>query len=399
MNNTVDIVILSTVPFRLNRGDSGRKQLIMTATAIAASSATFRKLAVLLIVAGIGTAAWYQWKNASSVSPETTTSNPPVTRTEVHALGRLEPAGTILQLAPESGNEGAIVRELLVKEGDDVQSGAVLAVFDNIDRRKAKLAEASARLEAARAKLDQVKAGTRKGEIQAQEAVVALAQKQSQVAAKELSRAKELHLRKALNDEQLDTQQWEYDRLILEHQRAIGLLDSLKEIRETDVRLAEKEIAAAEAAVTMAESELHSSSLRAPADGRILRIHTYPGERLNDRGLIEMGDVRHMQAVAEVFEGDVPLLSEGLEAEVVVDGSGERLSGTVQRIGHVVARKIVLTNDPVSDTDARVVEVRIALDNESIAKVQRLANTRIEVHIHLKRSPEQVTDHGSVSSN
>ena len=112
-----------------------------------------------------------------------------------------------------------------------------------------------------------------------------------------------------------------------------------------------------------------------------------------------MGDVRHMQAVAEVFEGDVPLLSEGLEAEVVIDGSGERLSGTVQRIGHVVARKIVLTNDPVSDTDARVVEVRIALDNESIAKVQRLANTRIEVHIHLKRSPEQVTDHSSVSSN
>lgn len=371
----------------------------MTTSATAASTASFRRLAVLLIVAVLGTAAWYQWKKQASERPDSGKIEAPVVRTEVHALGRLEPAGTILQLAPESGNEGAIVRELLVKEGDDVQSGAVLAVFDNIDRRKAKLAEANARLDAARAKLDQVRAGTRKGEIQAQEAVVALAQKQSQVAAKELSRAKELHLRKALNEEQLDTQQWEYDRLILEHQRAIGLLDSLKEIRDTDVRLAEKEIAAAEAAVTMAESELHSSSLRAPVDGRILRIHTYPGERLNDRGLIEMGDVRHMQAVAEVFEGDVLLLSEGLETEVIIDGSGERLRGTVLQIGHVVARKIVLTNDPVSDTDARVVEVRIALDQDSIAKVQRLANTRVEVHIQLKRSPEQVSDHSSVSSN
>jgi HlyD family secretion protein len=112
-----------------------------------------------------------------------------------------------------------------------------------------------------------------------------------------------------------------------------------------------------------------------------------------------MGDVRNMQAVAEVFEGDVPLLSEGLEAEVIIDGSGERLRGSILQIGHVVARKIVLTNDPVSDTDARVVEVRIALDSESIAKVQRLANTRIEVHIRLKQSSEQVSDNSAVSSN
>lgn len=370
----------------------------MTSTSSAASRA-FPTKVVLLLIAVIASAVWYWQQTQKSATESKDVTAVPQERTQVHALGRLEPAGTILQLAPESGNDGAIVKELLVREGDDVKSGAVLAIFDNVIRRQAKVEEAKARVDAAQAKLDQVKAGARLGEIKAQEAVVSLALKQSDVAAKELKRAKELHQLKALNDEQLDDRQWGYDRLILEHQRATGTLDGLKEIRETDVRVAEKEIAAAQAALAVAERELQSSSLKAPADGRILRIHTYPGERLNDRGMIELGDVQHMQAVAEIFEGDVPLIAEGMTAEIVIDGSGERLQGTVLTIGHVVARKIVLTNDPVSDTDARVVEVRIALDPASIRKVQRLANTRVEVHIQLKSEPVQTSGGPSVSSN
>jgi HlyD family secretion protein len=99
--------------------------------------------------------------------------------------------------------------------------------------------------------------------------------------------------------------------------------------------------------------------------------------------VLELGDVREMQAVAEVFEADVSLLREGLSAEVVVDGSGDRLTGRVVEIGHLVARKVVLTNDPVSDTDARVVEVRVSLDAESSARVARLSNARVEVKISL----------------
>ena len=96
-----------------------------------------------------------------------------------------------------------------------------------------------------------------------------------------------------------------------------------------------------------------------------------------------MGDVDHMHAVAEVFEADVALVSIGMTVDVLLDGSGEQLSGTVVDVGHLVARKIVLTNDPVSDTDARVVEVRVALDAASIAKVARLSNARVEVFIRL----------------
>jgi HlyD family secretion protein len=115
----------------------------------------------------------------------------------------------------------------------------------------------------------------------------------------------------------------------------------------------------------------------------VLRILTYPGERIDPAGLLELANVGVMQAVAEVYEGDVSLLRTGLRAKVVLDASGEELFGVVAEIGNAVARKIVLTNDPVSDTDARVVEVRIDLEAESARRVERLSNARVEVFIDL----------------
>jgi HlyD family secretion protein len=301
----------------------------------------------------------------------------------VHALGRLEPASRILELSPESGNEGATIRELLVQEGDDVESGAVLAVLDNFVRREASVAEARAALDAARARLAQVKAGAKAGDIAAQEAAVALTRQQSTVVSKELDRARELHQRKALSDDDLDAKQWELDRLVIETQRGSGLLDSLREVRETDVQAAAAEVARAEAVLASAATQLAASRIHAPVAGRILR-HSGSARRTTwQRWSTGIGDVRQMHAVAEVFEADVSLLREGLNAEVIVDGSGARLNGTVVEIGQLVARKVVLTNDPVSDTDARVVEVRVLLDAESSAKVERLSNARVEVNISL----------------
>lgn len=353
-------------------------------------------------VAGLAMASGFRFLQSGASVPSNNSANPQPAvphRNTVHALGRLEPASRLLELSPESGNEGATVAELLVKEGDNVRAGMVLAVFDNVIRRQARLTEARAHLDAALAKLDQVRSGAKVGDITAQKALLALAQQQAGVAQKELNRAKELHERKAFTTEQLDSRQWELDRLKIEQQKAQGSLDSLQEVRETDVRVAAMEVDAFKAAVAVAEADLRSASLRAPVDGRILRIHTRVGERLDQDGIIELGDVEHMHAVAEVFEADVTLVSIGLPVDVILDGSGDQLSGTVVDVGNIVARKIVLTNDPVSDTDARVVEVRVALDAASSAKVSRLSNARIEAFIRLHRDPPESTAPQSPSTN
>ena len=311
-----------------------------------------------------------------------------VEKTHIYALGRLEPAGTIVQLAPKSGNDGTIVEKLLVREGDDVATGATLAILDNHARRSAAFAEAQARHDAAKARLDQVLAGSKHGEIEAQEAALKLVEEQIKVAQRDLRRAKELSEKKAISSELLDQRQWDTDRLEIERRRAAGMLESLKEIRDVDVKVAQMDVSAAAAAVTRAQADAEASELKAPMDGRVLRIHTHPGERISDKGILELGNVRQMQAVAEVFEADVSLIQIGMSATVKIDASGNELSGRVVEIGNLVARKIVLTNDPVSDTDARVIEVRIALDPNDIGRVERLANSRIEVRISLK-APEE----------
>ncbi|MFN8706570.1 MAG: hypothetical protein ACK50J_07810, partial [Planctomyces sp.] len=163
-------------------------------------------------------------------------------RTHVHALGRLEPAGTVLQLSARSGNEGATVEKLLVNEGDDVREGDVLAVLDNHSRRVAACREADARRDAAQARLKQIEAGAKIGEIEAQKAAVRLIQEQSRVAERELTRARDLLERKAIAREQSDEKQCEYDRLQLEQQRSQGVLSALQEIRDVDVHVARMDV-------------------------------------------------------------------------------------------------------------------------------------------------------------
>ena len=96
----------------------------------------------------------------------------PVVKT-VTALGRLEPKGEVIKLsAPSSNGEGNRVEQLLVKEGDRVKAGQVVAIMDNRDRLQATLGEAQKQVQVAKSRLNQVKAGAKQGEIGARQATV-----------------------------------------------------------------------------------------------------------------------------------------------------------------------------------------------------------------------------------
>lgn len=88
----------------------------------------------------------------------------------VASLGRLEPKGEVIQLAASS--PGSRIGQLLVKVGDKVQQGQVIAILDTRDRLQAALLQAKQRVDVARTRLAQVKAGAKRGEINAQQATV-----------------------------------------------------------------------------------------------------------------------------------------------------------------------------------------------------------------------------------
>jgi len=148
-------------------------------------------------------------------------------------------------------------------------------------------------------------------------------------------------------------------------------------LSESDLRAFELKKDVAAAALQRAQAELALSSVRAPIDGQVIDIHAREGERVDQEGIMELGDTSAMYAVAEVYETDIDRISVGQHAVVRSPVFPHPLTGEVERIGLKVGKKDVLNTDPVADADARVVEVHVRLSEPALAA--RLSNLRVEV--------------------
>jgi HlyD family secretion protein len=158
-------------------------------------------------------------------------------------------------------------------------------------------------------------------------------------------------------------------------------LDRIEEVRPVDVQTAQAEIAQAAAARDKAAAELEQAYVRAPQTGTVLKIHTRAGEKIATEGVVDLGQTQQMIALVEVYETDVPRIKVGQTAMVMSDAIGQEVTGSVREIGQKVLRQNVVNTDPTSNTDARVMEVRIELDADSSAKVAKFTNSQVTAKI------------------
>ncbi|MBN3958157.1 HlyD family efflux transporter periplasmic adaptor subunit [Nostoc sp. NMS8] len=125
-----------------------------------------------LAIGGTSVYAVMKLQATANEKQKTPVAVQPVVKT-VTALGRLEPKGEVIKLsAPSLNGEGSRVEQLLVKEGDRVKAGQVVAIMDNRDRLQATLGEAQKQVQVAKSRFNQVKAGAKQGEIGARQATV-----------------------------------------------------------------------------------------------------------------------------------------------------------------------------------------------------------------------------------
>ncbi len=92
-------------------------------------------MGVALIFTGVTT---YHLSQRNTSLPQLPAETIPEIKT-VTALGRLEPSGEIIQLSVSSANEGNRIEELLVKEGDQIYKGQIIAILDSLDHLEAAL--------------------------------------------------------------------------------------------------------------------------------------------------------------------------------------------------------------------------------------------------------------------
>ncbi|MFM6016496.1 MAG: HlyD family efflux transporter periplasmic adaptor subunit [Dolichospermum sp.] len=91
----------------------------------------------------------------------------------ITAIGRLEPRGEVIKLSAPAGLSGSSrVERLLVREGQRIQQGQVVAILDSRDTSMAAVEEARAKLLESRANLAQVRAGSPR-DAQAQKFIIA----------------------------------------------------------------------------------------------------------------------------------------------------------------------------------------------------------------------------------
>ncbi len=278
----------------------------------------------------LGGVALFQASRTRPATPAVSTRpRIPAAPEAVSALGRLEPAGDVRKLAaPITGIGGSPrITELLVEEGDRVRSGQLLARFDTGPTTRA----------------EQTLLRSRIASLSAQVVVVE----------RDINRYRQLARAGATPVADLENREL----------RLIELRGSLREARDQLVRV---------------EADLVNTELRAPIDGTVLRLLTRVGERPGEDGILELGASDRMEAVAEVYESDIDRVRLGQSAAIASENGGfdGSLRGRVIRISPQVRQREVLSTDPTGDADARVVEVRLALDPADARKVRDLVGLK-----------------------
>ncbi len=364
-----------------------------------------------------GAIAYYGISQIPQHTRQPVTTPPPVKK--VTALGRLEPEAEVIRLSAPLSLDGDRVAKLLVKQGDAVKQGQVVAIMDEGDRLKDALDQAGAQVRVAQARLAQVKAGAKTGEIQAQQATIrrlqaqmtgeiatqnaAIARWQSEVrnADAEYKRFDKLYQSGAISASLLDSkrlsaetskaqlreaiaaQNRTKETLIAELGEAKATLSRIVEVRPTDIKAAQTEVDNATAAQRQAQTNLHRAYIKAPMAGRILKIHTRIGEKIGDEGIADLGQTSQMVAVAEVYQTDISKVRLGQQAVVTSQAFAGQLQGTLSQIGLQVNRQNVFSNQPGENMDRRVIEVKIRLNPEDSKQVARLTNLQVQTAIKL----------------
>lgn len=277
----------------------------------------------------------------------------PVTRSIAPQANTLDTSNTVKTIGNlVSANQASLafqlggrVKEIDVKEGDQVKAGALLASLDT-SMIEFQIAQAQAALDAATATHDKVKAGPTKDDVL--------------IAKSNLDRAKAA----------LDQAQAAYDRAGGDSNPFSGMLPQSLALQQaysayqgaqasfnltvnhptaTELALAQAQVAQAQAALNLAKQNITNAKIVAPMDSTILWIGPHVGETAAPGApAITLADLTHMQVQIGVDENTLSLIKVGQTATITLDAlPGKTLTGKVSRIEQMATLTAGIVSVPV----------------------------------------------------
>jgi ABC exporter DevB family membrane fusion protein len=281
----------------------------------------------------------------------------------IAGAGRVEPLSEEIQVGADLYGR---IRRVLVEEGQQVRKGETVAILVNDDyQARVALAEASVREH--EAALDRLRNGSRpeqrlESEAQFRESEAILANAQA-----DRERKTRLFQGELISRMEFEAAEREFRvaqaRSAAARERASMVRD---QTRPEDLRRAEAELERSRAQLAEAHAMLAKTLVTSPIDGVVLRKKMKEGESitaLSNQPVIVVGDCSRLRVRVDVDETDVARVRLGQTAWVRADAYGStRFAGKVVRIGRILGRKNIRSDEPAEKTDQKVLETLIELD-------------------------------------
>lgn len=317
----------------------------------------------------------------SSGEPATTVVPPP----SMVGLARLMPEGDLVRVSPPFGAGDARIAAILVAEGDHVTEGTLLARLDNADALESARLSASAIVAQREATVAQVRATVRTSLLEAR-ASLGEARAAADAARRRLERARglaERGIETAAVLDDLEAAASQASARVARAEATLARWSAPSIATHPDVLVAQAALDAARAEHDVAVHDLAKAEVRAPSASTVLEVMVRAGERPSQNGLMTLGRTDRMMALVEIYQTEIGRVREGQRVSLAAPALAEPLAGSVERVGLVVGRQNLVSDDTAANTDARVVEVLVRLDTESSPLAARLSNleavARIEV--------------------
>ena len=310
-------------------------------------------LLALALLAGLGSRLWQQRQQKQVEARKAV----PLLPRQMSALGRIEPLGGISQVSVPSSLSNDRVREILVKEGQEVRKGQPLAVLESIDTLESSVRKSEAEIRVAESKLA------------AQDSVIARYKADLGQASAEARRAEQLFAAGATSANRVEKLQADESSAKAQLAEAIATKATLVE----DLR-------SSRASLDKDKTERAKATVLAPFSGTVFKVHARPGDKVGEDGLLEMGDSSRMGVIAEVYQSDRPMIALGQKASLSADGfKGRKVEGQVVEIAREVSRQTVFSGQAGENLDRRVLEVKIGLTPQESALASHLNYLQVNV--------------------
>ena len=292
----------------------------------------------------------------------------------VTASGEIKPKNYI----NIGANAIGLLTKILVKEGDRVSKGQLVARVENI-QPEAQVASQKAQVSSAEADSNAAEAGLKTADeaLHTQQAVIDHAQSDLDHAKLDYDRAKELFKDQLLAKQDFDAKKATYDAAVAalnEQQTRLVQARSSREQTAAQLASAQRRVAQANAVLAQYTDMLHKFDSYAPLDGVVTNLPVREGEtvvpgqtNLAGSNIMTIADMSLITAEVKVDETDIVSVALNQKADITIDAiPNKTFKGHVIEIGNTAILRstgLAASQSAVSSQEAKDFKVVVAMDD------------------------------------